>query len=123
MRKADIISGGLVAVFGLALLLVIIPIWVPTILEGSYGLRAKDMPNVAAVTATALAVFLVVSRIRVGKTKADATPPISLENWWFLLRGAVFLTVVAYKQEYDYVVVNDDLETAINQIETILRGE
>ncbi|MEE9466354.1 MAG: guanylate kinase [Candidatus Neomarinimicrobiota bacterium] len=30
---------------------------------------------------------------------------------------------MAYKQEFDYVVVNDDLETAINQIETILRGE
>ncbi len=94
VRKADIISGGLVALFGLALLLVIIPIWVPTILEGSYGLRAKDMPNVATVTVTALAVFLVLSRIRVGKTKADATPPISRENWWFLVRGAVFLTVV-----------------------------
>lgn len=93
MRKADLVSGALVALFGLVLFLIIIPIWVPTILEGSYGLHAKDMPNVAAITITALAIFLVASRLRVGNDKADLTPPITRENWWFLLRGAIFLIV------------------------------
>ena len=82
------------ALFGLALLLIIIPIWVPTILEGSYGLRAKDMPNVAAVTITGLAVFLVASRIRTGNDNSDLTPPITGGNWKFLLQAAIFLIVV-----------------------------
>ena len=100
MRRADIVSSALITLFGLALWFVIIPIWVPTILEGSYGLRAHDMPNVAALTVTALAALFFVYRVR-GKGEAadaavgtDDTPPISRRNWLFLLRAAVFLIVV-----------------------------
>ena len=100
MRTADIISSALIAIFGLALLFVIIPDWVPTILDGDYGLRANDMPNVAALTVTALAAAFFVRRVRGGKVAPDEgaelerAPPITRGNGWFLLQCAVFLVAV-----------------------------
>lgn len=100
MRNADIISSALITLFGLALLFVIIPIWVPTILEGDYGLRANDMPNVAALTVTGLSGAFFVYRVRAKvdasaqPADSEATPPITRSNGWFLLRCALFLVAV-----------------------------
>ena len=93
MKQADIISSALVALFGLTLLFVIIPGWVPTELEGDYGLAAHDMPKVAALTFTALAVMFMAYRLR-GKGDPDEIPPMALTNWQFLLRGGLFLIFV-----------------------------
>lgn len=100
MKQYDIVSSAVVTLFGLTLLFVIIPIWVPTILEGEYGLRAKDMPNVAAATITILSALFFIYRVRgrAERTEAqrldDETPPILPHNWWFLLRGGIFLVAV-----------------------------
>ncbi len=93
MRQADIISCTLVTLFGLTLLFVIIPVWVPTELSGEYGLAAHDMPQVATLTFTALAALFVVYRFRGGDSEAesDEAAPISRSNWLFLLRGGLFL--------------------------------
>jgi len=93
VKQADIFSSAVVALFGLTLLFVIIPVWVPTELEGEYGLAANDMPIVAALTLTALAVMFLVYRLRdkSALTDDDLAPPISTPNWLFLLRGGMFL--------------------------------
>jgi len=80
--------------FGLLLLFVIIPIWVPTILEGNYGLRAKDMPIVAAVTITALAGAFFIYRLRSAELAEESSPPMTRLNGMFLLRTGLFLIVV-----------------------------
>lgn len=86
--------------FGLLLLTVIIPIWVPVEVGPEFGLAATTMPNVAVVTFTALAAAFFVFRLRnMGEqTEADQeydrTPPLELKNWLFLLRGGIFLIVV-----------------------------
>ena len=80
--------------FGLSLLFVIIPIWVPTTLEGDYGLRAKDMPLVAAATITALAAIFFIFRLQ-SPIDPEDVPPISRQNWLFLLSAGFFLFFVA----------------------------
>ncbi len=100
MKTADIVSSALVALFGMALLLVIIPGWVPVESGPGFGLPATAMPNVAMATATALAALFFIYRLidRHERTEADAeddvTPPIPRRSWLFLLRGGVFLIVM-----------------------------
>ena len=100
MKTADIVSSALVTLFGAALLLAIIPAWIPVESGPGFGLAATTMPNVAAATATALAAAFLIYRLsnRHPRTAADeeydATPPIGRKNWMFLLRGGVFLVVV-----------------------------
>ena len=77
------------------MLFVIIPGWVPTELSGEYGLAAHDMPKVAALTFTALAVLFVIYRLRdKGGSSDDDAPPIPKSSWLFLLRGGSFLILV-----------------------------
>ena len=100
MKTADIVSSALVTLFGMALLLVIIPGWVPVESGPGFGLTANAMPNVAVGGATALAVLFFVYRLidRHKRSEADAeddaTPPIPRRSWLFLLRGGVFLIAV-----------------------------
>ncbi len=100
MKTADIVSSALVSLFGVVLLFVIIPGWVPVESGPGFGLAATAMPNVATVTATALAALFLLYRLsnRHPRTEADdlydATPPIERKNWLFLWRGGVFLIVV-----------------------------
>ena len=96
----DIVSSAVVVVFGLMLLFVIIPGWVPVESGPGFGLPATAMPNVAAATATALAALFFLYRLRNRHPRTDAddqydaTPPIGRENWLFLLRGGLFLITV-----------------------------
>ena len=86
VKQADIISCALVALFGLVLLFVIIPGWVPTKLSGEYGPAAHDMPKVAALTFTALAVLFLIYRLRdKGADYDDDAPPILKSSWLFLI--------------------------------------
>jgi len=97
VRIFDIVSCAVVALFGLALLFVIIPGWVPVESGPGFGLAATTMPNVAVVTATALAVMFFAYRVYdlhpggESDEDYDATPPITRANWLFLLRGSLFL--------------------------------
>jgi hypothetical protein len=100
MRKADLVSAA-AAAFGLMLLLVVIPVWVPDHEQGGYGLGARVMPTIAAALATALALLFLAARLlgRRERTEAeraeDAAAPISRANWLFLLKAALFLAAVA----------------------------
>ncbi len=100
MKTADIVSSALVTLFGVALLSVIIPGWVPVESGPGFGLPATAMPNVATVTAAALAALFFIYRVsdRHPRSAADevydATPPIERRSWLFLLRGGLFLIAV-----------------------------
>jgi hypothetical protein len=95
MKKADIISSAVVTLFGLMLVFVIIPIWVPTILDGDYGLRAKDMPIVASVSIIGLAASYFIYCLKTKAiSSADDKAPLTRKNWLFLLQIAIFLLFV-----------------------------
>ncbi len=100
MRIFDIVSCAVVVLFGLTLLFVIIPGWVPVESGPGFGLAATTMPNVAIVTVLALAVTFLAYRVfdlhpgGVREDDYDATPPIERKNWLFLLRGSLFLIAV-----------------------------
>ncbi len=89
MKTADIVSSALVTLFGVALLSVIIPGWVPVESGPGFGLPA-----------TALATLFFIHRLRKrhARTEADevydATTPIERRSWLFLLRGGLFLIAV-----------------------------
>lgn len=96
----DIVSSALVVLFGLMLLFLVIPVWVPVEEGPEFGLAATTMPYVAAVTATGLAALFFMYRVRDRheRTEADneydAMPPIPSKSWLFLLRGGLFLVAV-----------------------------
>jgi ABC-type Co2+ transport system permease subunit len=84
MRRADIISAGVIVAFGLFVLLVAIPRWVPGHLEGNYGLRAQDFPILTALTLTLLALGLLVHRIGQPRRGEEENNPIPASSWRFL---------------------------------------
>lgn len=100
MKTADVVSSAVVVLFGLAILFVAIPLWIPVEAGPGFGLSATTMPNVAVVTATVLAALFFVYRFRnreLGDNKEqayDAKAPIGRESWMFLLRGGLFLIAV-----------------------------
>jgi len=100
MKKADLVSAGAIVIFGLLLLVVVIPLWVQRHEEGGYGLGAQVMPNVTAVIITALGVILLVSRLLTGWGAGSAIPandsesPISRSNGKYLLLMSLFLAAM-----------------------------
>lgn len=98
MKKADIISNTLVFLAGLALLFFIIPVFVPTILDGDYGLLANTLPNIMAVTITVLSGAFLIYRISGRGTDSD--PPLENKNAIFLLKGAIFLIALTLLMEF-----------------------
>ena len=115
MKRADIISAGVIAVFGLLLLFVVIPIWVPRHEEGGYGLGAQVMPRVTATLVTGLAVLFFLFRLfgrreqNDAEKKEDATPPIPRSSWIFL--GTASLFIIAMTAMFTWVGF---LATALN---------
>ncbi len=95
MRKADIVSAGVVAVFGLFVLLVVIPVWVPGHLEGGgYGLRAQDFPLFTAISFSLFAAGLFAYRVFFTKPDEAEESPIPPKSWRFLaIAGGVLAAI------------------------------
>lgn len=75
MRRTNIISGVVLAVFGLVMLFAVIP-W--QIDPGPPGyMSPRLMPNLMMGFITVLSVLLVVTNMRAAATASDAEPPIS----------------------------------------------
>jgi len=97
MKKADIISAGIVTAFGLLLLFVIIPGWVPRHEEGGYGLGAQVMPRITATLVTVLAALFFFARIldrrqqSALESQEDAAAPIPRSSWVFLGTASLFI--------------------------------
>jgi len=92
MKKADLVSAGVVAVFGLLLLFAVIPNWVPRHEEGGYGLGARVMPVITATLVTGLGVLFFITRL-LGREKPveESAAPIGRSSWKFLLLASLFL--------------------------------
>lgn len=91
MRRADLLAGALLVAFGLVVLLVVIPVWVPGHAEGSYGLRAQDFPLITAGAGTVLAALLVLRSLLAGGGEGKEEAPLEGRNWAFLAGAAAGL--------------------------------
>lgn len=99
MRRADIISAAVLVAFGLLVIFVVIPIWVPGHEEGNYGLRAQDAPYLTIIVATGLALVLLVRRLFFDRGGGERVP-IPRESWAFLALVAVLLVATLFLLEY-----------------------
>jgi hypothetical protein len=93
VKRAELVAGALLTAFGLLVLFVVIPVWVPGHAEGDYGLEAEHFPVITAAAGTAFAALLLL-RSLLGRTgndlngnggAADAPAPMDARNWTFLL--------------------------------------
>jgi len=95
MRRANVVSGVVLALFGLVMLFVVIP-W--QIEPGPAGMVAPSLvPNIMMVVITGLAVLLVINNLRADPHAPDAetTPPISRAELLAMVKiGAVFAVAV-----------------------------
>lgn len=96
MRRADVISGVILAVFGLVMLVAVIP-W--QIGPGPDGMMSPRLvPTMMMVVVTGLSLLLVVNNIRAKQETpdTDSPPPISRGEFTALAKiGAVFAVAVA----------------------------
>lgn len=113
MRRADIISAALLVAFGLLVIFVVIPIWVPGHQEGNYGLRAQDTPYLTMTVATALALFLLVRRLFFDAGKEDEDNPIRKESWGFLAVTAAILVATLFLMEFVGVLAGGPFIVAV----------
>lgn len=91
MRRADIVTAGLLLLLGLVTILVIIPIYVPA--GGRDGeLSPAFMPYVAAVLGTGAAALLLLTRL--AREPADEEPaPLQKGSWLFIATVVAVLAV------------------------------
>ena len=92
MRRADIISAALFLAFGLLVIFVVIPIWVPGHDAGNYGLRAQDAPYLTMILVAGFSAYLLVRRLFFDRGD-DEKPPIPREGWVFLGAAAAVLVI------------------------------
>ncbi|MCH8917647.1 MAG: tripartite tricarboxylate transporter TctB family protein [Alphaproteobacteria bacterium] len=92
MRRADIISAALLLAFGLLLIFVVIPIWVPGHDAGNYGLRAQDTPYLTMFLVTGFSACLLVRRLFFDRGD-DEKAPIPRQSWVFLLIASAVLVI------------------------------
>ena len=98
MRRADIISAALLTVFGLLVIFVIIPIWVPGHDAGNYGLRAQDTPYLTMIVVTVLSAYLLLRKLFFDRDDSEKAP-IPRESWVFLgIAGAVLIVTLILLQ-------------------------
>jgi len=98
MRRANVVSGVVLAVFGLVMLFAVIP-W--QIEPGPKDMVSPSLvPNLMMIVITGLAVLLAITNLRdggiTGETAEDAAPPISRAELMALVKiGGVFALAVA----------------------------
>ena len=111
MRRADIISAALLLAFGLLVIFVVIPIWVPGHEGGNYGLLAQDAPYLTMIVATGLALIFLVRRLFIDHS--DEAAPIPKESWGFLALVAVVLIATLFLMEFVGVLAGGPFVVAV----------
>jgi hypothetical protein len=111
MRRADIISAALLLAFGLLVIFVVIPIWVPGHQGGNYGLRAQDAPYLTMIVVTGLALFFLIRRLFFDRS--DEANPISKESWGFLALITVILVATLLLLEFVGVLAGGPFIVAV----------
>ena len=94
MRRSDIFSGIVLALFGLATIFIIIPAGIST--SDEYGLSPQIFPLTVMWLGTAVAVLLVAQRLREPAGAEDEEAPMSAKNWLFIAVASVFLAVTYF---------------------------
>ena len=91
MRRSDMISGGLLALFGLVMIFGVVPMQIDS--GGDYGLDPKFFPVSLLWLVVVMSVLLVASRIPLPADPADAEPPLDRRDWTFIAGASAFLAL------------------------------
>lgn len=91
MKRADIITGSLLVLFGLVTIFVIVPVQIDS--GGDYGLDPSFFPLTLLWLVTAMAVLLAATRVPLPPDPSDAAPTMDLMNWLFIVVATVALTI------------------------------
>lgn len=97
VRRSDIFSGVALTLLGLATIFLIIPAGISVSEE--YGLSPRVFPLTVMWLGTAVAVLLVVQRLREAGGDGEDEAPMNGKNWLFIVAMAAFLAVT-------YVAIN-----------------
>ncbi len=92
MRRSDIISGGLVTIFGLVMIFIIVPFQITS--SSDYGLDPKFFPLAVLWLVVVMGALLVATRLPAPPDPDDSPPVLGLRNWLFIGGFSVFLFVV-----------------------------
>ena len=92
MRRADIITGTLIFVGGLAMIFVVVPIQIES--AGDYGLDPKFFPTSVLWLLIALGALLAVTRLATAPEAGDDEPVLTAKNWLFIGGLSAFFIAV-----------------------------
>jgi putative tricarboxylic transport membrane protein len=88
LRRADIISGAVVVLFGLLMIFVIVPLQIASTSE--YGLDPKFFPVLLLWILVAMGALLIVSRVTQPADDSDRKLVLDRWNWAFIAGAAIF---------------------------------
>lgn len=114
MRRADVISGAVLALFGLVCLFVIIPAQVGSE-AGSAGVAPDVFPLTLMALLTGLAVLLCVSRLA-SRSKEDEPAPLRTENFFYIIAASVVLAGVFLAITYLGFIAGSIISVAIGML-------
>ncbi len=112
MRRADIIAASLLVAFGLLVIFVVIPVWVPGHQQGDYGLRAQDAPYLTIIVATGLSAFLLVRRLFTDREEGERNP-IPRESWAFIALCGTLLAATLVLLEFAGILAGGPFVVAV----------
>jgi hypothetical protein len=93
VRNSDLISGGLMIIFGLVMIFVIVPIEISS--TGEFGVDPAFFPQLLLWLVVAMGALLVVTRIRAPADPPHREPVLDRYNWFFI-GSFTLLLVLAY---------------------------
>jgi hypothetical protein len=94
VNRSDIISGGLLVLFGLLTIFVIVPVEIDS--GGDYGLDPKFFPVTTLWLIVAMAVLQIGHRLVLLKFDRDTPGPLDSLNWLFICGATLFLAMAYF---------------------------
>jgi hypothetical protein len=91
MRRSDLISGSVLALFGLVMIFGVVPYQIDS--GGDYGLDPKFFPVSLLWLIVVMSAMLVASRIPVPADPVDVAPPLDRRDWIFIAGASAFLAL------------------------------
>lgn len=98
VRRSDIISGIVLTIFSLAAIFLIIPAGISV--SDEYGLSPRIFPLTVMTLGAAVAVLLVVQRLREGPEVPDEPCDMGTRSWLFVIAISAFLALVYFGIQY-----------------------
>lgn len=91
VRRSDIISGGLLAIFGLAMIFIVVPLQIRS--SSDIGLDPKFFPVGVLWLIFAMGVLLAATRLTMPPDDPDAEPVLGARNWLYIGGFTAFFIV------------------------------